>query len=115
MNPDYLREQADRADAVATRLGDERATKLLAGVATCLREGAEVYEQDPTLVRDAAHRDRPLDLLGELGRQIPHLVHSAVDGRMPERWPIADRWAEAEALTGRMPEILAEARAAAVR
>lgn len=114
MNGDHLREQADRADSMAAGLGNERASHLLAVVADCLRGGAGVYESDPTLVGDAAHRDRPLDLLSELGRQIPHVVRSAVDGRRPERWPIADRWKEAEELTGRMPEILTEARAAAV-
>lgn len=113
MDADSLRRHAERAEATASELGDKRATRLLVVVAEHLRGGADVYEADPTLVNDPAFRQRPLDLLAELGRQLPPLIRNAVDGRFAERWPVAQRWEEAEALTRRMPEILEEARAAA--
>ena len=113
MDADTLRRHAERVEATASELGDERATRLLDVAAEHLRGGADIYEADPTLVNDPAFRLRHLDLLAELGRQIPPLIRNAVDGRLPERWPIAQRWEEAEALISRMPVILEEARAAA--
>lgn len=113
MNAAKMRERANSTEAAAATLNDARATDLLARAAGYLREGASVYESDPTLVNDRAARNRPLDLLDEIGRQLQPLVRGAVRGDRPERWPVAERWADAEVLVSRMADVLGEARAAA--
>lgn len=93
----------------STDLG-ERAAPLLSTTAAALREAAALYGSDPTLDRCPTGRDRPFDLLAELGRQLRPLLKNAVTGQNPERWPIEQRWAEAEALVARVPVILEECR-----
>lgn len=91
----------------------ERGAVVMFAVAAAYREAANIYATDPTLENCPAGRMRHLDLAEELCRHIPGLVRSATTGRQADRWPIEDRWEEAEALTGRLPAILADARAQA--
>ncbi|MFC4006592.1 hypothetical protein ACFOY2_05125 [Nonomuraea purpurea] len=91
----------------------ERGAALLNRVAAAYRLAAEIYTSDPTLERCPAGRERQLDLAAEICRQILPRVRSAIEGRQADRWPVEDRWEEAEALAARLPDILAEARAQA--
>ncbi|MFI6819239.1 hypothetical protein ACIBG7_43110 [Nonomuraea sp. NPDC050328] len=92
---------------------EPRGAEVLRAVADAYRQVVAIYASDPTLNRCPAGRERDLDLALEIGRQIPYIVRQALEGREPERWPIEDRWAEAEAMAARLPEILDRARAAA--
>ncbi|MDF5758591.1 hypothetical protein [Spongiactinospora sp. TRM90649] len=109
---DYLLKAAS-TDARAAACTSERGRSILRAVADAYRAVAEIYALDPTLKGCPARRERDLDLVVELCRQIPVLVRRAVEGRDADRWPIDDRWAEAEAMAGRLPEILDRARAVA--
>lgn len=91
----------------------ERGTALMAAVAGAYREAADIYATDPTLENCLASRQRQLDLAEEICRQVPNLVRSATSGKDADRWPIEDRWEEAEAMASRLPAVLAEARAQA--
>ena len=91
----------------------ERGVALLAQVADAYRTAVEIYVSDPTLENCPAGRERQLDLAEEICRQVRSLVRSAISGHQTERWPIEDRWEEAEAMAARLPDILAEARAQA--
>lgn len=113
----WLAEQAEQAGqaGLAERAGAElggRARLLLAEVAARLREAAAVYEADPTLSGDPAGRERLLDLICELGRQVVCLVRQACRPDGPRR-RAGERWEEAEALAARLPVLLAQARAQA--
>ncbi|MEU8040909.1 hypothetical protein [Streptosporangium sp. NPDC049078] len=107
----FLRHAAS-ADQAAHNV-PARGVPLLATIADTCRAAADVYASDPTLDGCPAGRERDLDLVEELCRQIRSLIRSAVSGRGAARWPVEDRWAEAEALTARLPVILGRARAAA--
>ncbi|MFC6081035.1 hypothetical protein [Sphaerisporangium aureirubrum] len=115
MNWDPRAELLKKADALdhMQRELPERGASLLATVASHLRAAADIYATDPTLINCPAGRERDLNLLAELARQIAALVRTAATGRSPERWPIENRWAEAEAAAARLPVILERARAAA--
>jgi hypothetical protein len=91
----------------------ERGVALLATVADAYRTAAEIYSSDPTLENCTAGRERQLDLAEEICRQVRSLVRSAMSGHQAERWPIEDRWEEAEAMAAHLPEVLAKARAQA--
>lgn len=104
-----LLRQAERMEQLADERG-ERAAELLRPAAAALRKGADLYRVDPTLEGDPAGRERPLDLLAELGRQLLPLVRNAGNGRDHPRWPTWLRWEEAEALAARFPVVLGWAR-----
>lgn len=101
------------SDATAMAGTSQRGAAILAHVAGALRTAADIYGLDPTLDGCPAGRERDLDLVMELARQIPVVVRQAVRGGPDERWPIEDRWAEAEVLADRLPAILDRALAAA--
>lgn len=104
--------KADSADRATTNV-PERGLALLASIAEACRAAAEIYASDPTLDGCPAGRERTLDLIDEMCRQIRGVVRSAVSARGVDRWPIEDRWVEAEAMTARLPVLLARARAVA--
>ncbi|MEU7900348.1 hypothetical protein AB0B45_46885 [Nonomuraea sp. NPDC049152] len=106
-----LLKRADDAEKLAAEL-PERASRLLAIAAGYLREAAAVYDIDPTLVGDPTGRERDLDLIADLGRQFVALVRQACRPEHP-RWPVVDRWAEADALAGCLPVLVEQARAVA--
>lgn len=91
----------------------ERGVALLSGVADAYRTAVGIYVSDPTLENCTAGRERQLDLAEEFCRQVRSLVRSATSGRGADRWPVEDRWEEAEAIAARLPDVLAEARAQA--
>lgn len=115
MNWDPRAELLRKADALDKAQAGlpKRGTRVLAAVASHLRAAAAVYDTDPTLANCPTGRERDLDLAGELGRQTLRLVQSAAAGARSGRWTFEDRWAEAEALTERLPVILDRARSAA--
>jgi hypothetical protein len=104
-----------KADEAERRSGEvaDRGASLFSAIAGAYRECAQIYACDPTLVDCPAGRERDLDLVAELCRQIGAMVRNARGGRLADRWPIEDRWAEAEALAEHLPVILARARAVA--
>lgn len=104
----HIRETEAAKDGVC-----ERGSRLLTAVADAYRTAADIYESDPTLEGCPAGRERQLDLAAELCRQLTPLVRNATSGRGADRWPIEDRWEEAEALASRLPDVLAEARSQA--
>lgn len=108
-NAEVLADHAARMEQLAIERGD-RAAGLLRPAAAALREGADLYLLDPTLGGDPAGRERSLDLLTELGRQLLGLIRNASNGRDDPRWPIWRRWDEAEALATRFTVVLAWAR-----
>lgn len=95
------------------RTAPDRGAAILGVVAETYRAAAEIYAGDPTLEGCPAGRERDLDLVDEICRQIRALVRSATSARGAERWPLADRWAEAEAIAGRLPVVVARARTVA--
>ncbi|RCG27206.1 hypothetical protein DQ384_26160 [Sphaerisporangium album] len=107
-----LLKQADQLDQARTGL-PERAIRLLTTAAAHLRDAAAVYDCDPTLVGCPAGRERDLDLIAELARQIHIVVRGAAATPAGARWPTEDRWALAEALAGRLPAALERAQAVA--
>ncbi|MFF3443611.1 hypothetical protein [Streptosporangium sp. NPDC002721] len=107
----FLRHAASAEQAAYS--APDRGASLLGVIAKTCRAAADVYASDPTLDGCPAGRERDLDLVEELCRQIRSLIRSAVSGRGAARWPVEDRWVEAEALTGRLPVILGRARAVA--
>lgn len=107
-----LLRQAQEADQAMVGLC-ERGAALMSTVAEAYRACAVIYVIDPTMEDCPAGRERQLDLAVEICRQIKTLVRSAASGHAADRWPIQDRWEEAEALAGSLPNIVAEARAQA--
>jgi hypothetical protein len=107
-----LLEQADDCDQQRARLADdtpthERGRRLLAETAAAARSAAEVFTVDPTLHDEpfGTGRLRAVDLLCELGRQVPNMVRWALSDRRLAHQPAEERWAEAEALATRAGEI----------
>ena len=90
-----------------------RGAALLVNVTEAYRAAADILAADPTMENCPAGRQRHLDLAEEICRQVVSLVRSAGSGRCLDRWPVEDRWQEAEAMADRLPAILAEARAQA--
>jgi hypothetical protein len=110
----WLTEVSARLEHGADVYG-QRAADLLRPVAAAVRDAAALYQVDPTLAGDPAHRDRDIDVLAEIARQLVPLVHYAVRDAADPKSQIraAQRWAEAEALAARVPQFLAAATAQA--
>jgi hypothetical protein len=72
---------------------------MLTATAAHCRHAATVYDLDPTLADEPW---REVDLLVELARQVSAMVRNALSDWGLDRWPAADRWAEAEALFERV-------------
>lgn len=112
-----IRSYAGELREDAARLGG-RAAKILGPAAHLLDQAAQVYDTDPTIEGEHSQRQRPLDFIQELGRQIKPLVRQAAHGPgrvVPdvEQW-CEDRWCEGEAMLGRLRDLLPEAQAQAV-
>ena len=99
-----LRRQAADLDQKAADLV-RRGKDVLKTAADALREAANIYDLDPTLEDCTTNRERDLDLIVEMCRQLWPMTRQAARGDA--------LWDEAEAMAARLPEILAKARKAA--
>jgi hypothetical protein len=97
-----LRRKAEDLDEKAANLLSMRGKAVLKAGALALREAANIYDLDPTLEDCPANRERDLDLIEEMCRQLWPMCRSAARGDSP--------WEDAEAMSGRLPDLWVKAR-----
>lgn len=87
----------------------DRARAMLTALAETVQTAADSLLTDPTLATepDGAGTFRIVDLVAELVRQECRLLRHVFARSGLDRWPIADRWAEAEALHARALQLAA--------
>lgn len=90
----WLLRHAAQLAALADSYGG-RAEQLLRPAAAGLRDAADLYRVDPTLYRCPAGRERALDVVWEIGRQLSPLTRQAITGR-------EGAWEEAEVMSARL-------------